>query len=281
MNRLTVNWHLAKNCNYKCSFCYAHFASVKGNLDYENSLKLLDVIRDNGIYKINFAGGEPLLNKHTGEFIKYSKKIGLKTSIITNASLMTNKWLDTYGKYTDQIGISCDSIDNNTNKELGRGYGNHVDITRRALSRINELNLEKGYNIRTKLNTVILRNNHFEDWNEFIYKYKIDRWKVFKILKIIGENENVYDDLSISNDQFNSFISRHNNLVKDNILVKEDNDDMEMSYIMITPDGRFYQNKDNKYIYSDEILKNGFMESLDQTGFNYQLFKSRGGVYHL
>ena len=42
---------------------------------------------------------------------------------------MTNKCLETYGKYTDQIGISCDSIDNNTYKKLGRGYGNHGIIT--------------------------------------------------------------------------------------------------------------------------------------------------------
>jgi radical S-adenosyl methionine domain-containing protein 2 len=241
----------------------------------------LERIKSAGIYKINFAGGEPLLNKNTGEYIKYAKDIGLKTSIISNASLMTNGWLNKYGQYTDQIGISCDSLDDTTNQSLGRGFGNHVDITKRALRRINQLKTEKNINIKTKLNTVVLRANHHEDWNMFIEEYKIDRWKVFKILKIVGENDHVYDDLSINDKQFTKFIGRHSNLLKKGILVKENNDDMEMSYIMITPDGRFYQNQNNEYVYSDSILDMGFKATLEQTGFDCDKFDNRGGSYDL
>ena len=281
MKRLTVNWHLVKDCNYKCSFCYAHFSSIKKNLDFDNSLRLLEQIKSAGIYKINFAGGEPLLNKNTGEYIKYAKQIGLKTSIISNASLMTNGWLNEYGKYTDQIGISCDSLSDITNKSLGRGFGNHVDITKRAITRINQLKTEKNINIKTKLNTVVLRANHHEDWNRFIKEYEIDRWKVLKILKIEGENDHVYDDLSITDKQFHKFIERHSTLLKEGILIKENNDDMEMSYIMITPDGRFYQNKNNEYVYSDRILDMGFRAALEQTGFDCEKFDHRGGSYEV
>lgn len=87
-------------------------------------------------YKLNFAGGEPFLNKNLGDYIKFAKSLGFKTSIITNASRMTNSWLLAYGMHLDMIGISCDSINENTQKELGRGYGNHVQITERAFSRI-------------------------------------------------------------------------------------------------------------------------------------------------
>ena len=44
---------------------------------------------------------------------------------------------------------------------------------------------------------VVLRDNYLEDWNDFINEFKIDRWKVFKILRIEGENDHVYDDISI------------------------------------------------------------------------------------
>ena len=280
MKRLTVNWHLEKDCNYKCKFCYAHFSDIKTNLNIKHGFSLIDEIKKNDIYKINFAGGEPLLNKNVGEFIKYSKKIGLKTSIITNGSLMTQKWLTKYGGHLDQIGISCDSLYNNVNKDIGRGFGNHVEITERLLSRINKMN-DGGLNIQTKLNTVVLRNNHNEDWNDFIIRNNVKRWKVFKMLKIVGENDHVYDGLSINDDEFYNFIKRHRKLKEEDILIKEDNDDMSNSYIMITPDGKFYQNSDNKYIYSDPILDVGFRTAINQTGFDYTTYEKRGGDYRL
>lgn len=281
MKRITVNWHLEKDCNYKCKFCYAHFSHINTNLDIDQGFSLIDEIKKNDIYKINFAGGEPLLNKNVGEFIKYSKQLGLKTSIITNGSRMTKKWLTKYGRNLDQIGISCDSLDNRTNTKIGRGFGNHVEITERLLSRINLMNENDGLNIQTKLNTVVLRNNHIEDWNDFIIRNNVKRWKVFKILKIVGENDNVYDKLSINDKQFYNFIDRHRLLNDKGILVKEDNEDMSNSYIMITPDGKFYQNSNNQYIYSDSILDVGFKNAIKQTGFDYDTYEKRGGDYRL
>jgi radical S-adenosyl methionine domain-containing protein 2 len=281
MKRITVNWHLEKDCNYKCKFCYAHFSHINTNLNINQGFSLIDEIKKNDIYKINFAGGEPLLNKNVGEFIKYSKQQGLKTSIITNGSRMTKKWLTKYGKNLDQIGISCDSIDNITNTKIGRGFGNHVEITERLLSRINLMNENYGLNIQTKLNTVVLRNNHVEDWNDFIIRNNVKRWKVFKILKIVGENDHVYNELSINDKQFYNFIDRHRFLNDKGILIKEDNEDMSNSYIMITPDGRFYQNSNNQYIYSESILDVGFKNAIKQTGFDYDRYEKRGGDYSL
>ena len=281
LHRITVNWHLEKDCNYKCKFCYAHFSKVKTNLNLVEGYRLLEEIKNNNIYKINFAGGEPLLNKNIGKFIKFSKEIGLKTSIITNASRMTDSWLWKYGKYLDQIGISCDSLDNITNTKIGRGFGQHVEITERALTRINKLNNDLNLNIQTKLNTVVLRDNHNEDWNNFVIRNKVNRWKVLKILKIEGENDHVYDELSINDIDFYNFIKRHKLLLDRNILIKEDNNDMESSYIMISPDGKFYQNHNNAYIYSDNILDVGFQDAIKQTGFDYDKFIIRGGNYTL
>lgn len=281
MKRITVNWHLEKDCNYKCKFCYAHFSHINTNLNIDQGFSLIDEIKKNDIYKINFAGGEPLLNKNVGEFIKYSKQQGLKTSIITNGSRMTKKWLTKYGRNLDQIGISCDSLDNITNTKIGRGFGNHVEITERLLSRINLMNENDGLNIQTKLNTVVLRNNHIENWNDFIIRNNVKRWKVFKILKIVGENDHVYDELSINDKQFYNFIDRHRLLNDKGILVKEDNEDMSNSYIMITPDGKFYQNSNNQYIYSESILDVGFKNAIKQTGFDYETYEKRGGDYSL
>ena len=121
-------------------------------------------------------------------------------------------WLMNYGGFIDQIGISCDSIDNQVQKDLGRGFGNHVDITLRAFRRVNIINQQLHLNIQIKLNTVVLRQNFKEDWNEFILQNGIKRWKIFKILKIKGENDHVYDSLSITDEEFKQFVERHSSL---------------------------------------------------------------------
>jgi organic radical activating enzyme len=158
---LTVNWHLEKDCNYKCSFCYAHFEGQR-NLDQAAGLELLELLRDHGIFKVNFAGGEPMLNKNLGIYLKQAKRLGLKTSIITNASRLTSAWLEEHARFIDQVGISCDSLDDTVNKALGRGFGSHVAVTSRALTRVREVNAAQGLDVKVKLNTVVMAPNHAE-----------------------------------------------------------------------------------------------------------------------
>lgn len=287
---LTVNWHLEKDCNYKCSFCYARFEHVRENLDLQEGFKLIKALREEGnFYKINFAGGEPLMNKNLGEYVKFAKEIGLKTSIITNASRLTRTWLLAYGPYLDQIGVSCDSLNDSVQKQLGRGFGNHVEITQRAFRRILEMNEDFDYNIAMKLNTVVLRHNYMEDWSDFILENGIQRWKIFKILEIQGENEASYDDLSITEEQFQIFVARHEHLRSKGVTIAEENNaDMTQSYVMVTPDGKFYQNNGGDddddgrmYQYSESILDVGVKHALEYVGFDSQKFEKRGGSYEL
>lgn len=71
--------------------------------------------------KINFSGGEPFLpqrGRHLGEMVKFCKK-ELKlpsVTIISNGSLIKEKWLQEYGEFVDILAISCDSFNEDTNK---------------------------------------------------------------------------------------------------------------------------------------------------------------------
>ena len=279
---LTLNWHLEKSCNYKCSFCYAHFEDVESGLEKEDGMRMLRAVRDSGFFKVNFAGGEPLLNQHLGGYIKGAKLLGLKTSIITNASRMTAAWLENYGPYLDQIGISCDSLDEKVNKAIGRGFGSHVAVTERALRRVRALNEAQGLDIKVKLNTVVMRQNHSEDWSEFLLSNGVQRWKIFKVLKIEGENDEGFDDVAVTDDDFDAFVARHAHLeALGVVMAPENNEAMTESYVMLTPDGRFYQNTDGHYTYSEPVLAVGVDQALRQTGFDYQKFVDRGGAYAL
>lgn len=48
---------------------------------------------------------------------------------------------------------------------------------------------------------------------------------------------------------------------------------------MINPLGQIFQNPDNTYVTSDEILKIGFNKALEQVGYSEEKFISRGGLY--
>ena len=65
--------------------------------------------------------------------------------------------------------------------------------------------------------------------------------------------------------QFDEFVARHRHLEDEGItIVPETNDDMIGSYAMVDPAGRFYDNVDGKYTYSEPILEVGVERALEQ-----------------
>ncbi|MGQ4876265.1 MAG: hypothetical protein ACP6IY_19560 [Promethearchaeia archaeon] len=153
--------------------------------------------------------------------------------------------------------------------ELGRGNGNYV----REIIEKSKMIIKAG--IKLKINTVITRLNYLEDMQNIIGLIKPDRWKVFQILEIKGQNDKKIRNLLITKAEFELFIQRHSKLNP----IAEYNDDMIESYIMITPDGRFYQNSGNIYHYSRPILEAGVLEAFNDINYNHSKFIKRGGIY--
>ena len=48
--------------------------------------KLLDQLADEGVEKVNFVGGEPMLHPHIEAWIIYAKRLGMVTSIVSNGT---------------------------------------------------------------------------------------------------------------------------------------------------------------------------------------------------
>ena len=107
---IAVNFHLYKPCNYRCRFCFATFRDIRGQLDLEQSLQLLRVLRDAGCEKLNFAGGEPTLHPHIGPLLAESRRLGLVTSIISNGARLS-QLLAAHAADLDWVGLSVDSAD--------------------------------------------------------------------------------------------------------------------------------------------------------------------------
>jgi radical S-adenosyl methionine domain-containing protein 2 len=266
----SVNWHVWPSCNYNCIFCFAKFESENersSTLELDKGLNLLSQLVEAGMEKITFVGGEPMLCPHLGEYIEYAKEFGCLTMIVSNGSLIREKFLERYCDSLDWVGISMDSSIESTERNLGRGYGNHLT------NLIKVAEIAHKYDIRLKVNVTVTRRILQEDLHQILQWIQPDRLKFLQVLHVRGENDGVFEELAVSKGEFYEFVYRHRDLTP----VVEDNEMMRGSYAMIDPAGRFFQNTHGTYKYSSPIHEIGVLEALRQVGFSWKKLVERGG----
>ena len=276
MNEITVNWHIIQKCNYKCYYCFAKYDNYDKK-EVHNSKKEIEILL-NKIYqafsnkykdyniRLNIAGGEPTLSKNLYFIIQTAYKIGFNVSIITNASILTTRFISENAKYISMFAISIDSLNTNTNIKIGRiGNKNYLEIHQI----LKNISLLRKYNssIKIKINTVVNNYNYAENIGDFINLANPDKWKIFQALSINNSKEYCLKE------QFNTFINNHKSL---NInIFSETNEEMIESYIMIDPHGRFYQNSGAIYQYSKSILELESNEIINHVNFDLKKYKNR------
>lgn len=270
---IAVNFHLYKPCNYRCRFCFATYRDIDGHLPLPDAKRLLQLLREAGCEKLNFAGGEPTLHPHIGELVAEAKRLGFVTTLITNGARL-GRLLDEHAQEIDWVGLSVDSGNEDVQAQLGRGRGGHVARSRALAERVHALGLG------LKLNTVVTALNWHEDMRWLVRELRPARWKVFQVLAIAGQNDGDVEPLLIVRDRFQAFVERHRALEAEGFgPVAEDNDAMTDSYAMIDPLGRFYGNHGGRYVYSRPILETGVTTALAEVDFEVQRLVARGGLY--
>ncbi|NXL10441.1 RSAD2 protein, partial [Mesembrinibis cayennensis] len=277
----SVNYHFTRQCNYKCGFCF-HTAKTSFVLPLEEAKRGLAMLKEAGMEKINFSGGEPFLQdrgEFVGKLVQFCKE-ELKlpsVSIVSNGSLIRERWFKKYGEYLDILAISCDSFDENVNVLIGRGQGkkNHVENLHKLRQWCRE------YAVAFKINSVINRFNVEEDMNEQIKALNPVRWKVFQCLLIEGENSGEdalreAEKFVISDEDFEQFLCRHKDV---SCLVPESNQKMRDSYLILDEYMRFLNCRNGRKEPSKSILDVGVEEAIKFSGFDEMMFLKRGGKY--
>lgn len=271
----SVNWHITGKCNYNCKFCYVQNLNAEIK-DLEVAHQILYKLRYTktdqlDIQKINFVGGEPFLHPNFYELLSMAHDMGFVTSIVTNGSFINKKSIDKISSYTDWIGISVDSIDNQVEAELGRGRGNHVTHSLEAADLVHD----EG--IKLKVNTTVTRPTYKEDMHNMIEAMDPHRWKIFQMLHIEGQNDSCVNDLAITDEQFEYFRIQHQDVrLRNNMKPTfESNDDMIGSYLILDPAGKVLSNSDGKYtsFELDEFLLNPAVV------VNSKKYVKRGGIF--
>ncbi|XP_006153527.1 radical S-adenosyl methionine domain-containing protein 2 [Tupaia chinensis] len=278
---VSVNYHFTRQCNYKCGFCF-HTAKTSFVLPLEEAKRGLLLLKEAGMEKINFSGGEPFLQdrgEYLGQLVKFCKaELSLPSvSIVSNGSLIRERWFQNYGDYLDILAISCDSFDEEVNVLIGRGQGkkNHVENLQKLRTWC------RDYRVAFKINSVINRFNVEEDMNEQIRALNPVRWKVFQCLIIEGENSGEdalreAERFVISDAEFEGFLARHRGVP---CLVPESNQKMKDSYLILDEYMRFLNCQNGRKDPSRSILDVGVEEAIKFSGFDEKMFLKRGGKY--
>ncbi|KAL8886015.1 MAG: hypothetical protein Q9215_006214 [Flavoplaca cf. flavocitrina] len=272
---ISVNYHFTRKCNYECGFCF-HTAKISNMLPIDEAKKGLKLLVNAGMRKVNFAGGEPFLYPaFLGELIRYCKQdLHMESvTVVTNGSLVKEKWLHQYAQHLDIMAVPCDSFHERTNTMIGRGKGTHLE-TFVKLSQ-----LCRKHNVKFKVNTVVCRYNIDEDMNAMIAEVAPFRWKCFQVLVVEGENDSSAtlrnaQRFTISNDEYQTFLSPH---AHQKSLVPESNAVMKSSYLILDENMRFL-NKGVKEP-TKSILEIGVPAVMNDVYWDEASFARRGGEY--
>ena len=281
---LAVNWHFWPWCNYGCKFCFARFEDIPraDRLPKEIAITVPEMLAAAGADKITFVGGEPTLCPYLGDLLAASKDVGLTTCIVSNATGLTEEFLDEWGHLIDWVGLSIDASNDEIHAEIGRGMRGDL-----ARQRSHHLELAKQVwasctqrGIRMKLNTVVCKANLEDDMSALVMELKPERWKIFEVLPVEGQNDGDVDDMLLEENEFNSWVERHKWVADEGIqCVPECNELMRGSYAMLDALGRFYSNTEGGHTYGPSILDVGVMRAWEENCFLEDRFHDRGGVY--
>lgn len=278
---VSVNYFPTRLCNKTCGFCF-HVAKTSYMLPEEDAKRGLRKLVEAGMKKLNVAGGEPFLfPEFLGNICQYVKENHHleSVSIVTNGSKVTEKWLQKYGRFVDIIAVSCDSFNEQTNIEIGRGSGDSVQRLRQIKEWCQQ------YGIKFKMNTVVCRLNWQEDMSAMVEELNPFRWKCFQVLLVGGENDEKstkgrgkqFDKFRITGEQFESFCHRHRHL--GDRFIPESNTVMAKSYLLLDEYMRFMDKGNGIEKTSESILKVSVAEALSQVEWDVEIFEKRGGIY--
>ena len=257
----SVNFHIMRTCNMDCTYCFhsnailAPMMPIGTTLTVEEMCRGVELLAENGCTKLNVAGGEPFFCRdETIAVTSHAHALGLFTSVITNGLLAEPH------HSIDMLGVSIDSFNRNTNALIGRKTV--------SMERLHKL---RDGSSSFKINTVVSKLNHMEDMNRYIEELNPDRWKLFQVLSVDGENDG--HGTEITSFEFDDFARLHPRGIPEN------NDVMANSYLILDENMRFLDGVTKKpftdSILVDESAIKSALGKLDMASF----LKRQGGFY--
>lgn len=282
---ITANLIITRNCNGNCIFCGVEHKSLKFEAEtkLEKIKKIIDILYEKNVLRINFFGGEPTVYPEIIDAVKYAKNKGFYTTLITNGIL----WKDEFSELKEFLNGIAVSIHGNKKSHcsLARVNDNLYKRTLENLKKISDLKIPLTINMTiTALNYLDIPN-FVED---LVEKYNISGFafnryipnpelpeetrnsmllnkdKINKSLDLINLSQQKYPDIT-----FKYAIHFPLCIVKDKNLLKYVGDcGFGQNYISIDCDGNV---QPCSYMY--EIIGNVFEKDLEEIWIESSLLK--------
>lgn len=282
----TTNLIITRNCNGNCIFCGVEHKSE--SFEKEKKLdkikKIIDILCDNGILRINFFGGEPLVYPDIIEAVKYAKEKGLYTTLISNGII----WLEKNNElknYLDGIAISLHGK-KESHCTLARTNEKIYNIVLNHIKKISDLK------IPLTINMTVTAQNYMditEFVNDMLQKYNISGFAFNRYIPNPELPKDINTSLLMNKEQLNEtlvMIDKLSNKYKDvnfkyaihfPLCIVENKDLLKyvgncgfgQNYISIDCDGNM---QPCSYMY--ETIGNIFNDNLEEAWNNNDLLKA-------
>ena len=160
--------------------------------------------------------------------------------------------------YLDSLTLSIDSIDNEINKELGRGL-NHYNNIRTILEYV------KDKDLKLNINTVVSKKNinQLDELGNFLTSYKINSWRVFQFMPLRETAERNKEQFEITDEEFNNskkIFKSFSNIPK--VEFRQETD-MENKYVLLVANGDIIKTENGKDIKKGNALYQNLMDFMD------------------
>ncbi len=240
-----INYHITSVCNYHCQYCFVGFRERMPTK--ETAFKIVEEIHKffikSGVKggRINIAGGEPLLYPYLTDVINQANLLGLKVSIITNGSLLTEELIASWQGKVETIGISVDAVSERTNCMIGR------EQQGRSLSKAQLCDIVDWihkYGIKLKINTVVSKLNLHEDMLSLYERIKPNRLK-FLYMHVLENINSGANELKPTREEFESFVAKNRYEYADEVIIEAEGS-MQNSYLMISSGGNVFLNENGE-----------------------------------
>lgn len=154
-----VFWETTTACNLECIHCRRLDISQslsKDDLSTEESLKLIDSIKEIGTLILILSGGEPLVRPDIFDVAKYATDKGLITALATNGTLINDEIaVKIKESGIHRVSISIDGADSTIHDKF-RGIEGSFEKA------INSFNILKSKGISVQINCTIAKHNAFQ-----------------------------------------------------------------------------------------------------------------------
>lgn len=188
-----VDLLITTRCTYNCDHCFAD-KTIYPELEYYQWINIIEKLHNYGTKEIILSGGEPTIHPDLKKLLMFSKGLDIKTTLSTNANYSLDKYRELL-PYVDEMGISLDAVNNETNIKIGRG-SNQIQKTVELIKEI-QTNFT---NTEVTLRTVITSINSTEVakipslFDKKNLEWKRIKWKVYEYLPV-WRYDNEYTDV--------------------------------------------------------------------------------------